>query len=49
MIEDRQLQLFRALTKREEQLREECHPTDFSFLQMPGPAFGLLKETLGLE
>jgi hypothetical protein len=40
MIEDRQLQLLRALAIREAQLREEGRPTDFSFLQMPGPAFG---------
>lgn len=40
MIEERQLQLLRALVKREGHLRAEGRPTEFLFLQMPGPAFG---------
>jgi hypothetical protein len=40
MIDERQLRLLRELVKKEASLREQNRPTDFLFLQTPGPVFG---------
>lgn len=41
MIDARQLELLRQLVKKDDALRADGRPTDFSLIQMPGPSFGL--------
>jgi hypothetical protein len=49
MIDARQMELLRQLVKKDEALRAEGRPTDFSLIQMPGPHFGLKPDIDGEE